>query len=164
MFKKKKVCEHLLLLLIELGLLLFSCFVACLVPLSFFKNHASLFFNVHDINCIVLLWALLCAFVCQLLPLPLCERSLCCCAWFMLLAYVKTFFGCLYFGFLYKPTLFQHHLLLLFIFVLRLFLCCDHCCSSCLGPCFNFVVCHCVHCVPFEIQCFSCQLFCSMCC
>ena len=72
--------------------MLFSCFVACLVPSSFFKNHANLFFNVHGINCIVLLWALLCAFVCQLLPLPLCERSLCLCAWFMLLIYVKTSF------------------------------------------------------------------------
>ena len=91
MFKEKK-CVHILVVFNWARLLLFSCFVACLVPSSFFKNHANLFFfNVHDINCIVLLWALLCAFVCQLLPLPLCERSLCCCAWFMLLAYVNFF-------------------------------------------------------------------------
>ena len=64
----------------------------CLSGAIIFLQKPCQSFYVHDTNCIVLLWALLCAFVCQLLPLPLCERSLCCCAWFMLLVYVETFF------------------------------------------------------------------------
>ena len=50
-----------------------------------------------------------------------------------------------------------------FVSVSALWLCCwGHCCSNCLGPCFNFVACYCVLClcVP-ELLHFSCQLFCS---
>ena len=110
--------------------LLFSCFVACLVPSSFFKNHANLFF--------LMFMALTVLYCCGLFCVPLCASSCSChcvreafvvvhglCCLLMLLLFFF-FFGCLYFGFLHKPTLFQRHLLPLFIFVLRLFFCWDH--------------------------------------
>ena len=84
---KKKVCAHLSLFLIELGL---CCFLILSGAIIFLQKPCQSFY-VHDINCIVLLLALLCAFMCQLLSLPLCERNLCCCVWFMLLVMLKAF-------------------------------------------------------------------------
>ena len=137
--------------------MLFSCFVACLVPSSFFKNHANLFF--------LMFMALTVLYCCGLFCVPLCASSCSChcvreafvvvhglCCLLMLLLFFF-FFGCLYFGFLHKPTLFQRHLLPLFIFVLRLFLCCDHCCSSCLlVPVFYFCYCYYYYCCCILIK------------